>query len=99
MSDRVFVYGAFLIVPLALVLIGLVGLYARLRTETGRLERADYALSLVGIAARRAEDCDRIRRQTEVTRPHPCQLGFFSGPPTSRVDSPTIFDRFGYSEI
>ena len=43
-----FVYGAFLVVPLALMLIGLVGLHARLRAETGRLERAGYALSLFG---------------------------------------------------
>lgn len=45
------VYGAFIIVPLVLMLLGLLGLHARLRLETGRLERLGYYVSLLGFVA------------------------------------------------
>lgn len=45
------VYGAFTIVLLVLMLLGLLGLHARLRLETGRLERIGYYVSLLGFVA------------------------------------------------
>lgn len=44
------VYGFSIVVPLALMAVGLVGLHAWLRERTGRLERVGYYLSLPGLA-------------------------------------------------
>ena len=43
-----YVYGASMVLLLASMLVGLVGLHVRLRPETGRLERAGYYVSLAG---------------------------------------------------